>query len=147
MKLRATKSRDRQAEPSSRHHRLTGRVWANIRGDPDQLLRGIVQKLTCMLLNIMVNICYRPSNFQNILFVDNPNIRGYCFTKKISPLKSEILFVNLSQPNAGEDKEYINEEEILSHPKDPKCHFSHSTQSALLTNLSLPSALPALDWR
>ena len=91
LKLRATKSRDRQAEPSSRHHRLTGRVWANIREDPDQLY-GVLSRnwLVHMLLNIMVNICYRPSNLQNILFVDNPNIRGYCFTKKISPLKTRI---------------------------------------------------------
>ena len=93
LKLRATKSRDPQAEPSSRHHRLTGRVWANIRQAGPNFY-GVLSRNWLLLLNILVNICCRQANLRNILFADNPNIRGYCFTKKISPLKSEILFVN-----------------------------------------------------
>ena len=46
LKLSLTKKLRSQAEPSSRRHRLTGRVRANARLDPDtELLRGIVQKL------------------------------------------------------------------------------------------------------
>ena len=131
LKLSLTKKLRSQAEPSSRHHRLTGWVRANARLDPDtELLRGIVQKLTLLLLNILVNICCQQGKLRNnILFADKSRIRVYCYTKKTSPLKSEIFIIcQFESSYAGEDKDYINEEVILSHPY--MWHFSqtHSTQ-------------------
>ena len=100
-----------------------------------------------LLLNILVNICCRQANLRNILFADNPNIRGYCFTKKISPLKSEILFVNSSQPKCREDKDYINEEEILSFSQVSLLTDKPDTINTAHSNLTLLSPwLTGDDW-